>query len=47
MAADAYAIESIAYMTTGMIDRGDPSCEVRGSHTTQCLGLEGVWTPRF
>jgi acyl-CoA dehydrogenase family protein 9 len=28
---DAYAIESMAYMTTGMIDRGDPSCEIEAA----------------
>jgi len=26
MAIDAYAVESMAFMTTGMIDRGDPEC---------------------
>eukprot|EP00127_Corallochytrium_limacisporum_P001608 Clim_evm5s70 gene=Clim_evmTU5s70 len=31
IAVDAYAIESMAYMTTNMIDRGDPSCEVEAA----------------
>jgi hypothetical protein len=31
MASDTYANESLAYMTTGMIDRGDPSCEVEAA----------------
>lgn len=31
MALDAYAIESMAFMTTGMIDRGDPSCEIEAA----------------
>jgi len=31
MALDAYACESIAYMTTGMIDRGDPDCYVEAA----------------
>ncbi|CAH0485682.1 unnamed protein product [Peronospora farinosa] len=31
MTMDAYAIESMAYMTTGMIDRGDPSCEIEAA----------------
>ncbi|CAI5735615.1 unnamed protein product [Peronospora destructor] len=31
MTLDAYAIESMAYMTTGMIDRGDPSCEIEAA----------------
>eukprot|EP00947_MAST-08B_sp_MAST-8B-sp1_P001926 g1926.t1 len=30
-AANTYANESLAYMTTGMIDRGDPSCEVEAA----------------
>ena len=30
-AMNAYAIESMAYMTTGMIDRGDPSCEIEAA----------------
>ncbi|KAF0698713.1 Aste57867_10667 [Aphanomyces stellatus] len=28
---NTYAIESMAYMTTGMIDRGDPSCEIEAA----------------
>ena len=28
---DAYACESMAYATTGMIDRGDPSCELEAA----------------
>ena len=31
MAVNSYSTESIAYMTTGMIDRGDPSCEVEAA----------------
>uniref|UniRef100_H3G932 Acyl-CoA dehydrogenase family member 9, mitochondrial n=1 Tax=Phytophthora ramorum TaxID=164328 RepID=H3G932_PHYRM len=31
MALEAYAIESMAFMTTGMIDRGDPSCEIEAA----------------
>lgn len=31
MTLDAYAIESMAFMTTGMIDRGDPSCEIEAA----------------
>ncbi|TMW64493.1 hypothetical protein Poli38472_011373 [Pythium oligandrum] len=31
MTLDAYAIESMCYMTTGMIDRGDPSCEIEAA----------------
>lgn len=31
MTVNAYAIESMAYMTTGMIDRGDPSCEIEAA----------------
>lgn len=31
LALDAYAIESMAFMTTGMIDRGDPSCEIEAA----------------
>ncbi|KAI9908000.1 hypothetical protein PsorP6_004145 [Peronosclerospora sorghi] len=31
MALDAYAIESMAFMTTGMIDLGDPSCEIEAA----------------
>jgi len=30
-ALDAYACESMAYMTTGMIDRGDPDCYVEAA----------------
>jgi len=31
IAANTYANEALAYMTTGMIDRGDPSCEVEAA----------------
>ncbi|CAK4714565.1 hypothetical protein LEN26_006799 [Aphanomyces euteiches] len=31
MALNTYAIESMAYMTTGMIDRGDPFCEIEAA----------------
>ncbi|KAJ0394489.1 hypothetical protein P43SY_009534 [Pythium insidiosum] len=31
MTLDSYAIESMAFMTTGMIDRGDPSCEIEAA----------------
>lgn len=31
MAVQAYACESMAYMTTGMIDRGDPDCYVEAA----------------
>lgn len=53
MAADVYACESIAYMTTGMIDRGDPDCyieaamcKVMGSETAfrginECIQIMG------
>ncbi|KAL0585911.1 hypothetical protein ABG067_004445 [Albugo candida] len=31
MTLDAFAIESMAFMTTGMIDRGDPACEIEAA----------------
>jgi acyl-CoA dehydrogenase family protein 9 len=31
LALNTYAIESMAYMTTGMIDRGDPFCEIEAA----------------
>lgn len=31
MTLDAYAIESMAFLTTGMIDRGDPSTEIEAA----------------
>jgi acyl-CoA dehydrogenase family member 9 len=31
MTLDSYAVESMAYMTTGMIDRGDPSTEIEAA----------------
>ncbi|ETW06674.1 hypothetical protein H310_02856 [Aphanomyces invadans] len=31
LALSTYAIESMAYMTTGMIDRGDPFCEIEAA----------------
>jgi hypothetical protein len=31
MAADAYAGESMAYLTTSMIDRGDPECSIEAA----------------
>ena len=51
IAADTYANESLAYMTTGMIDRNDPSCEVEAAcckvpayldtgHTWQCTSVK-------
>ena len=43
MALDAYAIESMAFMTTGMIDRGDPSCEIEAA-MCKVYGSEAAFT---
>jgi hypothetical protein len=47
MALDAYACESIAYMTTGMIDRGDPDCYVEAAickvRVDYMCTWHGVW----
>jgi alkylation response protein AidB-like acyl-CoA dehydrogenase len=42
MALDGYAIESMAYMTTGMIDRGDPDCYVEAA-MCKVYGSEASW----
>ena len=42
MALDGYAIESMAYMTTGMIDRKDPDCYVEAA-MCKVYGSEASW----
>ncbi|CAH0475275.1 unnamed protein product [Peronospora belbahrii] len=43
MTLDVYAIESMAFMTTGMIDRGDPSCEIEAA-MCKVYGSEAAFT---
>ncbi|OQR95186.1 acyl-CoA dehydrogenase family member 9, mitochondrial precursor [Achlya hypogyna] len=42
LALQTYAIESMAYMTTGMIDRGDPFCEIEAA-MCKVYGSEAVF----
>ena len=42
MALDGYAIESMAYMTTGMIDRKDPDCYIEAA-MCKVYGSEASW----
>jgi acyl-CoA dehydrogenase family protein 9 len=42
MASDVYACESIAYMTTGMIDRGDPDCYIEAA-MCKVMGSEAAF----